>query len=139
MTNPHKGDVPFNVGSRAFTLCYSHSALVKLEAALDRSVFKILDDLQDPQRLRLATIIALLWAGMQRHHPGMTKDDVTDLLDEIDGGTLGAWTFINEAFAKAFGAPGTKGTNPPLNGSGTGTNSLSSMPVTDMLPANSGI
>jgi len=138
--NPHKGDVPLPVGGQQFTLRYSHLALVKLENLLDRSVLEVLEELQSAKEsIRIGTVVALLWAGLQRHHPKVSYEDAADLLDDMDGGTIKAMEYIGVALEKAFAAPGTKGTNPPLNGSGgIGTNSSSSLSVTDTLPTVSG-
>lgn len=131
--NPHKGDVLLPIGEKQYTLRYSHLALVKLENALDKSVVEIMDELQASQKnIRIGMVVALLWAGLQKHHPKMSQDDAADLLDEIDGGAAGAMEIIGTAFEKAFAAPGTKGTNPQANGAshGIGTASSSTSSVT---------
>lgn len=125
--NPHKGDVSFEVAGKNYTLRYSHSALVKLEKQLDKGLMKVMQDMTNPDQMRIGTVVALLWSGLQKHHPEMSFDDVADLLDDMEGGTSGAITIIDQAFGKAFNAPGTKGTNPPQReANGTGTQSLSS-------------
>ncbi len=138
--NPHKGDVSFEAGGKTYTLRYSHLALVRLENSLNKGLVQIMTDVGRPENLRLGTIVALLWAGLQKHHPGMTEENVADLLDDIDGGAAAAMAVVDQAFGKAFGStPGTKGTNPTqTSGNGTGmTLSLSSQ-ATDMTPKSSG-
>ena len=89
--------------------------------------------------LRLGTIIALMWAGLQKHHPDMSEEDVAMLLDDMDGGATAAMSHIDDAFARAFNAPGTKGTNPrQANGSGAGTTPSSSTQATATIPISSG-
>lgn len=120
MTNPHRGDVAFSVGAKTYTLRYTHLALVKLEKALDKGIPQIMSEIASAQNLRLGTVVSLLWAGLQKHHPAMTEENVAELLDEIEGGMAGAMMHLDEAFGRAFNAPGTKGTNPPkANGTGT--------------------
>ena len=130
MTNPHKGDVTLDVAGKAYTLRYSHSALVKLETQLGKGLMKVMQEMSSPEEMRIGTVAALLWAGLQKHHPSMTLEEATDLLDDIDGGARGAVEVLGEAFERAFNAPGTKGTNPqPSAGNGTGIVSSSTMPV----------
>ncbi len=139
--NPHKGDVSLQVGDKTYTLRYSHLALVRLENVLNKSLMQIMGDLGKPEVMRLGTIVALLWAGLQKHHPGMTEEQAAEILDEIDGGVATAMVSIDAAFSKAFGAAsGTKGTNPPLqaSGNGSGTISLSSTFPTDSIPTTFG-
>lgn len=119
MANPHKGDVPLEVGSKTYTLCYSHLALVKLENLLDKNVVQIMGELQAARdNIRIGTVVALLWAGLQKHHPDVSYDDAAGLLDDMDGGAAAAMETIGRSFEKAFAAPGTKGTHPPMNGAG---------------------
>jgi len=125
--NPHKGDVEFVVAGKTYTLRYSHSALVKLEKQLDQGLMKVMQDMSSPEQMRIGTVVALLWSGLQKHHPNMAFDDAADLLDDMEGGASGAIEIIGQAFSKAFNAPGTKGTNPPQKDqNGTGTVSSSS-------------
>lgn len=144
MINPHKGDVQFLVGNQEFTLRFSHLALVKLENLLDKNVVEIIGELQSQPSggIRIGTIVALLWAGLQKHHPNITYEKAADLLDDMDGGTIKAMEVIGAAFEKAFNAPETKGTNPTLvNGGqpdGIGTASLLTSSVTVMTPSSFG-
>lgn len=138
--NPHKGDVLLSVGDKQFTLRYSHLALVKLENIMNKSVPDVLQELQATGGgVRIGTVVALLWAGLQKHHPRLSYEDAADLLDDIEGGAPGAMVVIGIAFEKAFATSGTKGTNPPMNGgAGIGTPSSLTSLVTDILPTSSG-
>jgi len=133
-SNPQRGDVSFDLSGKTYTLRYSHLALAKLEADQDKSLFQIMTELSTPGSIRINTVISLLWAGLQKHHPGMTKEDVAELLDEMDGGAPAMMIHVNEAFAKAFASTlGTKGTNPTQREvNGAGMKSLSSMSVSDL-------
>lgn len=140
MVNPHRGDVPFEVNSKAYTLRYSHNALVALERSQGKGLPKIMSELSDAETLSLGKVISFLWAGLQKHHPGLTEEDVGDLLDDLDGGASRATALIEEGLTKAFTAPGTKGTNPPQmgTGNGAGTVSSSSISALDTASTNSG-
>jgi hypothetical protein len=139
ITNPEKGDVSFAVGEKTFTLRYNHLALVKLETTLNRGLVQVIGEISSPEKMRLATMIALLWAGLQKHHPGMSQEDAAEILDEL-GGIGPVMPHIDEAFGKAFAATsGTKGTNPPQQTTnGSGMISSSNMSVSDMIPNVSG-
>jgi hypothetical protein len=142
--NPHKGDVSFEVGGTTYVLRYSHRSLVLLENELGKSLIKIMREIDgwkaNPEDMRLGTICALLWAGLQRHQPNMTVEEATDLLDDIDGGASAMIDIIGEAFQRAFSAPGTKGTNPPKRvENGSGTISSSSTSAMDSTQTSSGI
>ncbi len=137
--NQYKGDTPLEVGGKTYTLRYSHSALVKLEKQMNQSIMQIMNDLGKTDEMRIGTLVTLLWAGLQKHHPTLSIDDACELLDEHgdDGAVV---EIIGDAFQKAFNAPGTKGTNPqPRDQNGTGTLSSSSTPASTMIPTLSGI
>ena len=139
-TNPQKGDVEFEAGGKKYVLRYSHLSLVKLEHSLDKGLMQIMADVAKPETMRLGTIVSLLWAGLQKHQPGMTEEQAADLLDEIQDGAAGALAVIDEAFGKAFGTtPGTKGTNPTQkDANGAGTVSSWNSPVTVTTPKSFG-
>ena len=137
MTNPHKGDVSFEAGGKTYTLRFSHLALVKLEQKLDKGLVSVMGEIDewrsDPKKIRLGTVAILLWAGLQKHHPSMTVDEATELLDDMPEGINTAIDLVGQGFDKAFNkAPGTKGTDPqPREGNGTGTQSMSSSPLSE--------
>lgn len=140
-TNPMKGDVQFEAGDKKYTLRYSHLALVNLEKNLDKGLMSVIDEMSDLSKLRIGTVVSILWAGLQKHHPEITFEGAAEILDELEGGTGAAVTIIGEAFQKAFNAPGagTKGTNPTMKeGNGTGTISSSSLPLSGTIPIPSG-
>ena len=140
-SNPHKGDVDFKLGDKQYTLRYSNLALIKLEEITNKGLFQIMTEMGKPESLRLGTLCALLWAGLQKHQPTITLDQTADLLDEFDGGTAEVVTLIDKAFSKAFSQTlGTKGTNPTsmAEGNGIGMASSWNSPVTDSIPKASG-
>jgi hypothetical protein len=144
VTNPQKGDVTFEAGNKSYTLRYSHLALVKLEKLLDKGLMKIMREIdtwrENPDDMRVGMVVALLWAGLQKHHPKITVDEAAELLDEMDGGAARAVEIIGESFQRAFSAPETKATNPPqkeVNGTGTVSSSSTSVMDTILPPSGS--
>jgi len=139
MLNPQKGDVSFQVGEKTYMLRYSHLALIQLENKLDKSLMSVIGELSDVEKMRIGTVVAILWAGLQKHHPKMSYDDAAALLDEVDGGASAVIEIIGESFQRAFNASGTKGTNPPQReANGTGSVSGSTTSHLDMIPSRSG-
>jgi Phage tail tube protein, GTA-gp10 len=141
MTNPHKGDVELWAGGNKYTIRYTHGALVKLENQLGKGLFRVMQEMIEPENMRIGTVVAMLWAGLQKHHPTMTIEEATDLLDEIEGGARGTVEILGEAFQRAFSAPGTKGTHPiqpkAENGTGMPGSSISSVSATTSTPSGS--
>lgn len=137
--NPHRGDVELPVGGKLYTLRYGHASIYALERKTGKSIMQIMREMDNADEMRIGNVIELLWAGLQKHHPEITMDDVCDLLDQVEGGSMSVVGIIGDAFQKAFNAPGTKGTNPPQKaGNGTGTSYSSSTPVSDTNPTPSG-
>lgn len=110
MANPHRGSVAIQVGDRAYTLAFTVNALCELEDVLGKPVAKIADGLSDPNNVRMSTVRALLWAGLQDHHPG------TDLkaagLIASEAGIPVVMEAIGKAFSLAFPEAETATANP---------------------------
>jgi Phage tail tube protein, GTA-gp10 len=137
--NPYKGDTSFSVAGKTYTLRYNHAALILIENRLDRGLMKVIEEMSSVEGVRIGTVVAILWAGLQSYHPKMTFDDAAGLLDDIEGGTGAMVSIIGDSFQKAFSAPGTKGTNPPQKeGNGTGMESGSISLPSDMSQIASG-
>src|SRR5215468_8067948 len=90
MANRIKGEADFVVDGRTYTLCYNHAALIELEDMLDMGIVAISRELakwtEEPDRIRLKWMRALLCAGLRKHHPKMTLDDVSELMTSAGGG-----------------------------------------------------
>jgi hypothetical protein len=136
--NPHKGEAAVSIDGQSYTLRYSHRALVKLETITGKGLVRILQEISNPEELRIGTIAALLWCGLQEHHPKLSLDEATDLLDVIENGALGAIELLGDPFRAAFNAPGTKATNPIQETNGTGTNVSSNTSPSATSLTNSG-
>lgn len=126
MANRVRGEVDFDLNGQKYTLCFDHAAMIELEDLLDKGIVAITKEMQawqqDPDRIRLKWIRALLFAGLKRHQPKLSLDDVSDLMGQPSQ-SIGIMDKINEALGKAFGSDEKADDVRPTNGdarSGTG-------------------
>lgn len=114
MANRVKGEVPFKLGDREFILCFNHNALSELEDKLDKGIVSISAEMNrwkdEPERVRIKWVRALLWAGLQKHHPSLTVDDVGEMMSAAGGSEV--MDAIGAAMQSAFSEPGAKDENP---------------------------
>lgn len=107
MANRIKGEVPFKIGETEYVLCFNNDALIQLEDQLDRGIVAISSEMQkwkdDPERIRLKWVRALLWAGLHKHHPKLSLEEVGNLMGST--GTSEAMDAIGTAMQEAFGEP----------------------------------
>lgn len=103
MANPNRGSVALQVGDRAYTLSYSINALCELEELLDKPVASIIEAIQKPAELRMSSVRAIIWAGLQDHHQGLTVQEAGQIASEA--GMQAAMSKVGEAFRLAFPAP----------------------------------
>lgn len=103
MANPQRGELALQVGEKSYTLRFSANALCALEDALDVSVVEFGDMLTDPKRVRLKTVRAVMWAGLQDHHPAITLKEAGDIIQELT--MAKAMAAIGSAFELAFPTP----------------------------------
>lgn len=76
-SNPHRGDTPVTVGDDSFVLCYDLNACALIMEKLGLSNFEQLAEMgQREGGVGLSEIRYLLWAGLQRHHPKFSENDV---------------------------------------------------------------
>jgi hypothetical protein len=143
MVNPIRGEVSLPAGDETFTLRFSANALVDLEDALGMGIVAIGAEMtswaSQPARIRFKTIRAVVWAGLQEHHPerlegGAANPDGVDLRRAGDiivaaGGIEPVTSKISEAFARAFPAPETKGARPPKPEAATNGTGAASSPT----------
>lgn len=78
MGNPHRGDTPVDVGGQSLTLCYDLNACAQVMNHLEIKSFEKLGNI-DLAQCSLSDIIFMLWAGLQRHHPDYTLEQVGEL------------------------------------------------------------
>lgn len=97
MANPHRGEVAFEVGSTVYTLVFSTNAICELENLLDRGLNVIVMSMD-----RLATVRALLWAGLRARHSGVSLEQAGEIIDLC--GMAAATEAIGRALSAAFPA-----------------------------------
>jgi len=81
------GDVPFVLGGTAYTVRYRNLAWFLLERAYetpDRKVRGPLECLVEARKSRV-NLLAFLRAGLARHHPNLTDEQIWDLYDRVPG------------------------------------------------------
>lgn len=109
MANPLRGSVPLQVGERAYTLSFSVNALCELEAELGAPIAQIAERLNDDKNISMATVRAVVWAGLQDHHYEVGLKDAGLIVTEA--GIAPCMEAVGKAFALAF--PEAKGTGNP--------------------------
>jgi len=120
MANPIKGEVPFDVGGRTFTLCLGINAIAELEAVVDAGVVEIANWFNDRSKLRAGNMRAVLWAALRKHHPDIDLLAAGDLIQEA--GLQVVVVKLGEAIQAAF--PEAEPENPQTQEpGGTGTSS----------------
>lgn len=128
MANPLRGEAPLAAGDASYTLCFDVNAFCYAEAQLakttDEIVFQVQDELsgwvvasKNPNalpRLNSSLVRGLLWAGLQKHHPGTHLVEAGEIMS--DAGLANTVVAVTNAFFAAFGPPeaeGEKRPNPP--------------------------
>lgn len=102
MGNPHRGEVTFKVADAEYVLKFSTNAICELEDRLDKSLNVIVANME-----RLATVRALLWAGLRAHHPDVTLPQAGEIIDR--SGMAAATEAIGKALNAAFPTPSEGG------------------------------
>ena len=100
MANPHRGEYSFQVGEQTYTLLFSVNSLCMLEEELGESINTIAAQINNPATVRMKTIRALVWAGLQEKHPATSLDDAGRII--TDASIPKAMAAVGSAFAGAF-------------------------------------
>ena len=103
MANPARGETQIRIGRRDYTLAYDLNVLCEIEAALGDPMADVAGRLE-AKRAGVRDLRALLWGGLQRHHP-MPIEQVGELLQEAltdpaTGRRIG--NQLTEAIAQSF-------------------------------------
>lgn len=85
MANASKSEVALKIGESTYTLKFGRNAMASVESLFGGRPFNeiAMEPTVTVQR-------AMLWAALQRHHPGLDLLTVGDLLDEADDSEIGA-------------------------------------------------
>jgi len=120
MANPLTGETTFEAGESTYTLVLDVDAICALEAKLDMGIGEIVMSLNGSPRLGF--LRAMLWAGLQARHKGMTEKAAGDLIP-LMGGLPGVSSAIGKAISNAFAPPeeGEAADPPPVEADGTGS------------------
>lgn len=110
MSNPHKGEVGFEVDGAQYTLLFDYNAVCELEEEFDVDAEKLVDAIGN----RAANIRRVFRIGLKRHHP-MSNEEAGDIIFAI--GPDRAGELITEAFNRAYETP-EKGARPRKAGRG---------------------
>lgn len=134
MANPERGEVAVTLDGRPFTIKYGLGAL----AAMQEQILQETEQLYAPDAIlaeatrgRVRFMRAVIWAGLQKFHAGLSLTDVEDLIDaanaeEIQGlfAKLGLGMAPDPADVQAMGrAPA--GDRPPTGRRRRGTGAAS--------------
>lgn len=105
MANPMKGEAQLG----DYTLTFNFGAFCALEEKTGKKMPVLLSMLQDG--LGFGELRDFVWAGLQKNHPGMTSEQVTELVDEV--GFEAAAAAIGKSATAFFGTQKEKVKNPP--------------------------
>lgn len=85
MANPERGEVALTVGDRTYTYVLNSAALARLEGVLSTPERPVTwgEAFVAAARYSRTHLCAILWAGLKRHHPNVSMDDVHGLIDQI--------------------------------------------------------
>jgi hypothetical protein len=97
MANKIRGETGFEADGKAYTLVFNFNAMCALEGQVGADFATIVTSMR-PTHLR-----ALMWAGLQKYHRGVTIDQAGDLVDAL--GIVEAMRIVGEAVTAAFPAP----------------------------------
>lgn len=68
--------VKFEAGGEKYTLCFSFNALCLLEEDTGKGIADLFVD-----NMSMSSIRAMIWAGLQDEHEGLTKKQAGDVID----------------------------------------------------------
>jgi hypothetical protein len=145
MANRLKGEVDVKIGDRMYTLCVNHGALIEMESQLDKGIMEIAEEMaswgQNPRRMRLTWVRALLYASLRKHYPRITLQDVDELMGVAQEHKQEVLSSVINAMSMVFGSDENKEEGDrPTNGDardGIGKeSSLSTSPSDTTLPAS---
>lgn len=112
MANKQIGEVTLQTSHGPMTLRFGSYAISEIEDKLDRGFLSIAEELEDPERRKMKTVLACLWAGLREHHPGVEDlKDAAAIMDDV--GFITAGLKVAEAMNLAFPDP-SEGSAGPL-------------------------
>lgn len=113
MANANKGEVSIECGGKVYTLSFSVNAMCAVEDHFGgKPIGEIVAAMDGKKTVPMKTVRAMVWAGFQDHHDGMTLKQAGAIMSEV--GIPAMIGKIGRAFELAFpAAEGGTGENPP--------------------------
>ena len=108
MANPMKGEA--RLGD--LTLAFNFGAFCELEERRGKKLAALLQMMQEG--LGFSELRDFAWAGLQKHHRGITDEDVIKVIDEVGFET--AAEAVGKAVTAFFSTQKEKAKNPPSAG-----------------------
>lgn len=105
MANPARGEVALQAGDRTWTLDLSFNALCEIEDHFGKTITEVAQMLANPSGASAKTIRAVVWAGLQEHHPGTDLKEAGRVISEA--GIEATMAAVTRAFQVS--APEAKG------------------------------
>lgn len=90
MANPHRGEAEFTVDGETYRLKFDWNAAAEFEEAAGRPISDALMDVVR-EKLSARSLRAMLWAGLQTHHKGIslaTAGRFIDVLGRVETSRL---------------------------------------------------
>lgn len=90
MANREKGEVDLQIGDEVYTVCLDFNAMALVEAHFstpdkDVTFYEIFAKLEKLQTAGVRYIRAIIWAGLQKHHPGLPIEAVGTMIQQSGG------------------------------------------------------
>ena len=82
MANPFRGESTFEVDGRAHRVRFSWNSAAIYEEAAGKPLSDALLDIAR-EKLSARSLRAMIWAGLQEHHPDVTLSDAGRLIDAM--------------------------------------------------------
>lgn len=98
MANPERGEVSITVGETTYTMVFNMGAMIAAEEKAEAIGMPLTwDEIVTKADQGSARCFRLfIWAMLIKHHPQVTLDQVSDLIDQV-GGALGMQRAVQAA------------------------------------------
>lgn len=111
MGNPHKGEFGFEAGGERYTLRFGANVIATMEEDLSLSLVEIGGRMET--EMKIGFLRTVFGYGLSRHHPGLTPEQVGDIMDDVGLDKVGG--LIGDAFRGSLpdAGEGGDGEDPP--------------------------
>lgn len=115
MANARRGQASFTHDGVDYTIVLDLNAFCEAESLLNMNIAQILKEMHATQQVRYHR--AVLWAGLQEFHPGVTPRDAGAMMNNEQAGEALAKA-LTGAFPEIQEAAQGAAENPPKDGTG---------------------